>query len=246
MKIQTHYEDLDESLKGGFECPSFVIIGARCGVGKTAFMLNLAANIQEFNKLNTCIISLDLTSEQIANRYEEMQEKSGRNIGNIEILDIPVRFEEIIEFITEKSKIGIKVFFIDYLQLFNLARENLYEESSYIAVTLKNLCNKLNICIILASQLSRATEARVGHRPILTDLRDSGALEESADLVLLLLRREYYDPNDKPGQCEIIIAKNRSGFCTSTILTYVKKTGEFFNYVPLSYAYTEEKKDDEF
>jgi replicative DNA helicase len=101
---------------------------------------------------------------------------------------------------------------------------------------LKNLARELDIPIICLSQLSRKVEERQGHRPQMSDLRESGSIEQDADLVMLLFRREYYDPNDKPGQAELIIAKNRHGAVGSVHFTYIKQIARFENYLPISYA----------
>jgi replicative DNA helicase len=98
---------------------------------------------------------------------------------------------------------------------------------------LKTRARELNIPIICASQLSRKVEDRAGHRPMMSDLRESGSIEQDADIVIFLLRREYYDPNDKPGMAEVIVGKNRHGGVGSVQLTFVKELVQFRNYTPL-------------
>ena len=88
---------------------------------------------------------------------------------------------------------------------------------------LKNLARELNIPVLCLSQLSRKVEERQGHRPMMSDLRESGSIEQDSDIVMFLLRREYYDPNDKPGMAELIVAKNRHGGIGSVNLTYRKE-----------------------
>ncbi len=250
MKIKTGYIDLDIILKDALDTPSFTVIGARCGVGKTAFMLNLSLGMAEENK-DVCYISLDSNAERIALRCSEILSTwrethvNEKSFNNFDIVDKYITFDELVTFIEEKNKRDkTKIFFIDYLQLFCQAREEVYQESSFVAVSLKNLSTKLGITIIASSQLTRGPESRIGHRPYLTDLRDSGALEESADCVILMFRRDYYDPNDKPGQCEIIVAKNRKGELGTLILTFQKENNAFFNYKPASYHSVED--DDAF
>jgi replicative DNA helicase len=243
MKIKTDYTDLDQVLQNALNTPSFTVVGARCGVGKTAFLLNLCLGMAD-NLQDICFISLDSNAERIAERcalilstWKAFAGNPGQCFENFEIMDKYISFDELLAFIEEKNtKDGVRIFYIDYLQLFNLSREEVYQESSYIAVSLKNLTTKLDITIIAASQLSRKPEERTGNRPRLTDLRDTGALEESADCVMLMLRREYYDPNDKPGECEIIVAKNRKGGTGSVTLTYVRDNNAFFNYKPVCYT----------
>src|SRR3989337_1552813 len=114
----------------------------------------------------------------------------------------------------EAHNVGFIV--IDYLQLISgsgnmRSIENRQTEISEISRTLKNLTRELNVPILCAAQLSRKVEERQGHRPMLSDLRESGSIEQDSDLVMFLLRREYYDPYDKPGLSELIIAKNGHG-----------------------------------
>ena len=115
-----------------------------------------------------------------------------------------------------KESYGIGLLIIDYLQLIsgsgsNRTTENRQNEISEISRMLKNLARELNIPIICLSQLSRKVEERQGHRPMMSDFRESGSIEQDSDIVMFLLRREYYDPNDKPGMAELIVAKNRHG-----------------------------------
>jgi replicative DNA helicase len=134
-----------------------------------------------------------------------------------------------------KEAYGIGFLMIDYLQLISGGGsyrnvENRQNEISEISRMLKNLARELNIPVLCLSQLSRKVEERVGHRPVMSDLRESGSLEQDADLVFFLLRREYYDPNDKPGMAELIVAKNRHGGIGSVNLTFRKEIAQFANY----------------
>ncbi len=95
---------------------------------------------------------------------------------------------------------------------------------------LKNLARELNIPVLCLSQLSRKVEERPGHRPMMSDLRESGSIEQDADVVLFLLRREYYDPMDKPGMAELIVGKNRHGAVGSVSLVYRKEIAQFCSY----------------
>src|SRR5271166_2867625 len=125
---------------GGINIPSFIILGARTAVGKTAFLLNLALNISLKEEEKICFISLDLNSERLAERFNSIIEFDSDNSAEstnraelIEIMDDYCTFKDLIIFIEEKRKNdGTRIFIIDYLQLFNSAQENLYEESSYI------------------------------------------------------------------------------------------------------------------
>ena len=135
----------------------------------------------------------------------------------------------------ESHNIGLLV--VDYLQLLsgsgnNRTAENRQNEISEISRMLKNLARELDIPIICLSQLSRKVEDRQGHRPMMSDLRESGSIEQDADIVMFLLRREYYDPLDKPGMPELIVAKNRHGGVGNVHLTFRKEIAQFANYTP--------------
>ncbi len=145
-----------------------------------------------------------------------------------------------------KESYGIAFLVIDYLQLISgsgsfRTQENRQNEISEISRMLKNLARELNIPILCLSQLSRKVEERPGHRPMMSDLRESGSIEQDSDIVMFLLRREYYDPNDKPGMAELIIAKNRHGSVGTVNLTYRKEIVRFDNYAPVKYGSLEEE-----
>ena len=133
----------------------------------------------------------------------------------------------------EVHNIGLLI--VDYLQLLSgssgfFSSDNRQQEISEISRNLKNLARELDIPIICGSQLSRKVEERTGHRPMMSDLRESGSLEQDADIVMLMLRPDYYDPQNKPGQTEIIVAKNRHGQTGSVTLTFRKEFAQFGNY----------------
>src|SRR5690606_3508824 len=127
----------------------------------------------------------------------------------------------------------------DYLQLIdgvNNSPEYRYQDLVYISRQLKNLSKELNIPIVCLSQISSRVEDRPGHRPQLADLREAGAIENDADVVLFLLRRDYYDPIDKPGIAELITAKNRNYKVGIIQLRYLKECFCFYNYIPHSFS----------
>jgi replicative DNA helicase len=137
-----------------------------------------------------------------------------------------------------KETHNIGFLMIDYLQLLSgsgnsRSIENRQSEISEISRMLKNLARELNIPVLCLAQLSRKVEERQGHRPMMSDLRESGSIEQDSDVVMFLLRREYYDPYDKPGMAELIIAKNRHGPVGSVNMTYRKELAQFANYVPI-------------
>jgi len=257
--IPTHFVDLDKMLNG-FNNSNLVILAARPSMGKTAIATNLAENICFRNGIPTAIFSLEMSATQLLHRLISSQAEvesekiqtgslSGseyqRVVGavnamqrhtliiddqsGLKITDLRARARRL----REAHNIGFIV--IDYLQLIagsgNMRSfENRQNEVSEISRMLKNLARELNIPILCAAQLSRKVEERQGHRPMMSDLRESGSLEQDADVVMLLFRRDYYDKYDKPGTAEIIIAKNRHGPVGDIQLTFRKEIGQFANY----------------
>jgi replicative DNA helicase len=154
------------------------------------------------------------------------------NPGGLSITDIRERAHQM------KSQFNIQMIIIDYLQLITtsapyLPCENRAHDLSEITRILKYLSKELDIPVICLSQLSRKVEERPGHRPMMSDIRDCGAIEDHADIIMFLLRREYYDPNDKPGMAELIIAKNRHGAVGCINMMYRKELAQFINYTPV-------------
>ncbi len=111
---------------------------------------------------------------------------------------------------------------------------------------IKTLARELNIPILCLSQLSRKVEERQGHRPMMSDLRESGSIEQDADIVMFLLRREYYDPYDKPGLAELIVAKNRHGAVGTVNMTYRKEVAQFANYSSMHGSSSSKDNDEVF
>lgn len=264
MTTQTYFKDLDEKLLiGGLRPSSLVVVGGRPGMGKTAFLLSCAGNLTE-RGINFLYSSLE-------DKEERVLRKLISNLSEVEISkDVkeftPIEFQRYVE-AADKFKMSgsllsternfdlfreevlsldesVKVVFIDFMQLF--LYQPGYEETSKLITKLKNLCHEKDICIVVASQLSRNVEARQGHRPMLSDLRDSGVIEETADTVLFLLRREYYDPMDKPGVAEVVVSKNRHGDVGSINLMFRQEIMRFDNYKPFADPYTFSMAEREF
>lgn len=257
--IPTHFFDLDK-LVNGFSPSNLMILAARPAMGKTALALNIAENICFKNNLPIGIFSLEMTAEQLLHRIicsqaevESDKIKTGSLNGSefqriVTTVNILQKHSMIIDDqpglkITDlrtrarrmKEAHRIELLIIDYLQLLSGAggfrgQENRQMEISEISRLLKTLARELNIPILCLSQLSRKVEERTGHRPMLSDLRESGSIEQDADLIMFLLRREYYDPYDKPGMAELIIAKNRHGAIGSVNLAFRKEIAQFANY----------------
>ena len=241
--LRCGFHNLD-SLTQGFQKSDLIVLAGRPSMGKTAFVLNITENILKKYKLPIIFFSLEMSKEQLIYRllsnetgisqtrlkigklYKEDWHELKKSIqnysrlplfiddqANLTILDIRSKIKNIL---FEQNKIGLVI--IDYLQLLsdsNLKSENRVQELSQITRALKNICKEFQIPIIALSQLSRNVENRINKRPVLSDLRDSGAIEQDADLVLMLYRESYYSPliekDKKITSAELIIAKHRNG-----------------------------------
>jgi len=272
--IATHFVDLDKMINGLCNS-HLIILAARPAMGKTAFALNIAENVCFNNKMPVGIFSLEMTAEQLVHRLVCSQsevESDKIRTGSLNheefrhVVDAVSRMQEHTMVIDDqpglkitdlrararrmKETYDIKLLIIDYLQLISGSTnyknaENRVNEISEISRMLKTLARELDVPVICLSQLSRKVEERTGHRPQMSDLRESGAIEQDADIIMLMLRREYYDPNDKPGQAEIIVAKNRHGAVGSINFTYRKELARFENYTPIS-AFRQQETEDDF
>lgn len=258
----SHFADLDKMLNGLGES-NLIILAARPAMGKTALAINIAENVCFKSKCAVGIFSLEMSAEQLVHRIvcsqaevESDKIKTGSLNGmeyqrvvaavsemqqhtmviddqpGLKITDLRARARRM------KESYDIQLLVIDYLQLLsgsgsNRNMESRQNEISEISRMLKNLARELNVPVICLSQLSRKVEERQGHRPMMSDLRESGSIEQDADQVLFLLRREYYDPLDKPGMAELIVGKNRHGGVGSVMMTFRKEFAQFANYSPV-------------
>jgi len=263
--VPTHLVDLDKMING-FMKSNFILLGARPSMGKTAMILSVAENICFRNKLPVGIFSLEMSASQLLHRLicsqaevESQKIQTGSLNGGeyqrivsvvnsmqkhtmiiddqpgLKITDLRARARRM------KESHGIGFLAIDYLQLLSgsgnmRSMESRQIEISEISRMLKTLARELDIPILCAAQLSRKVEERQGHRPMMSDLRESGSLEQDADVVMFLFRREYYDKHDKPGLAELIVAKNRHGGVGDVPLTFRKELGQFTNYSPIGSA----------
>jgi replicative DNA helicase len=261
--VPTHFTELDVMLNG-FMNSNLILLGARPAMGKTALILSLAENICFKNKIPVGIFSLEMSASQLLGRLicsqaevESQKIQTGslnggeyqRIVGavnnmqkhvmivddqpGLKITDIRARARRM----KEAHNVGFIA--IDYLQLISGSgskgsNENRQAEISEISRMLKNLARELNIPILCAAQLSRKVEERQGHRPMMSDLRESGSLEQDSDVIMFLFRRDYYDKHDKPGLAELLVAKNRHGGVGDICLTFRKEVGQFVNYTPIS------------
>jgi len=257
--IPTGFTDLD-NMTTGLHPSELIILAGRPAVGKTAFVLNLAANFAIRNDYVTAIFEQEMSAEQLATRLLSMEShvdsqklRTGQ-LSDMEWDDIvagsaPIARSKLIIDDTpgitinelrsrcRKYKVerGLQVVIIDYLQILGgtgnaRASESRQQEVSEMTRALKILARELDVPIILLSQLSRASEARTDHRPMLSDLRESGAIEQDADIVMFLYRDELFnkDTPDK-GITEVIVAKQRSGPIGTVKLAWLSNLTKFAN-----------------
>lgn len=258
--IPTHFLDLDRMINGLCPS-HLVILAARPSMGKTALAVNIAENVAFKNNIPVAIFSLEMHAEELMHRMICSQSevtsdkiRSGALTGDeyqrivaavhkmqkqtiiiddqsgIRISDLRARARRM------KEVFGIGLIVIDYLQLLSGAKGNYnpdqrQNEISEISRNLKTLARELNIPVICLSQLSRKVEERPGHKPMLSDLRESGSIEQDADIVMLMFRRDYYNKEDKPGLVFLDIAKNRHGKVGDVTMTFRKDIAQFANYV---------------
>jgi len=264
--LSTGYKDLD-NLTTGLHKDELIILAARPGVGKTAFALNLAQNAATKDQATVAIFSLEMGAEQLVNRMicsegsidanslrtGQLDENQWNSLvvamgslsrTNVYIDDTPgVKMAEIRSkcrrLLKESGKLDLVI--IDYLQLIEgTGQENRQQEVSVISRNLKKLAKELLVPIIALSQLSRGVEQRQDKRPMLSDIRESGSIEQDADIVAFLYRDDYYrdedgDDNSEPqdqedqdvGEVEVIVSKNRSGPRGTAKLLFVKSYNKF-------------------
>ena len=255
--IATGFIDLDYRT-AGMQPSDLVLIAARPSMGKTAFVLNIAQYVAFHSGECVAIFSLEMSKEQLVNRLFAMESKVDSQhlrTGNLSDLE----WEKLIESagmigqskliiddtpgisIAEmrskcrkfKLEMDLKMVIIDYLQLMSgsgRGNESRQQEISDISRSLKALARELQVPVIALSQLSRAVEQRPDHRPMLSDLRESGAIEQDADVVMFIYRDDYYNPDtEKKGIAEINIAKQRNGPIGTVDLVWLPEFTKFAN-----------------
>ena len=258
--IPTGFIDLDYKLSG-LQPSDLVLIAARPSMGKTAFVLNIAQYIAFKKEKSVAIFSLEMSKEQLVNRlfsleaqvdaqkirtgdmkdsdWEKLIEGAGI-IGKSRLIidDTPGISISELRSKCRKYKLeqGMDVIIIDYLQLMTgsvgRSQESRQQEISEISRSLKGLARELNVPVVALSQLSRAVEGRPDKRPMLSDLRESGAIEQDADVVMFIYRDEYYNKDSEfKKQAEIIIAKQRNGPVGTVNLAWL---GEYTKFANLS------------
>lgn len=255
--IPTGFIDLDYKTSG-MQPSDFILIAARPSMGKTAFVLNLVDYVAVRNHMPCMIFSLEMSKEQLVNRMLSMEsnvDSQKLRTGSLTDADWDAVVEGIGIIggskliiddtpgisITElrskcrkmKLEYGLSMVIIDYLQLMSgsgKSGDNRQQEISEISRSLKALARELNAPVVALSQLSRACETRQDHRPMLSDLRESGAIEQDADVVMFLYRDDYYNKDtDKPNVAEVIIAKQRNGPIGTVELLWRPEFTKFVN-----------------
>lgn len=252
--IPTGFTDFDNKTTG-LQPSDLILIAARPSMGKTAFALNVVQNASIRKNLSTAIFSLEMSKEQLVNRLissEAMLDSQKIRMGNLRDDDWPKIIDGVATLsksnlyiddtsgisVTEirnkcrklKLEKGLDLVVIDYLQLMSGKGESRQQEISNISRQLKSIAREINTPVIALSQLSRACEQRSDHRPMLSDLRDSGAIEQDADVVVFLYRDEYYNPDTElKNKAEVIIAKQRNGPTGTVNLIWLGQYTKFAN-----------------
>lgn len=262
--LQTGYTDLDR-MTSGWQNSDLIIIAARPAMGKTAFALSMAKNMAVDFNIPVAVFTLEMANVQLVKRLiSNVASLEGEKIksGNLSaeewdrlnsrlrnVYSAPLYLDEtpglsITELRTKARRLvrekGVKMIMIDYLQLMNATGMKLgsrEQEVSTISRSLKALAKELDIPIIALSQLNRSTESREDKRPVLSDLRESGAIEQDADIVCFIHRPEYYtratedgEGNDIRGLAQLIVAKHRSGAVGDVKLRFISKFAKFENW----------------
>lgn len=256
--IPTGFTDLDYKLSG-LQPSDLILVAARPSMGKTAFVLNIAQHVAFKQNQSVAVFSLEMSKEQLVNRLFSLEshvDAQNLRTGNLKDAD----WEKLIESagiigksnliiddtpgisVTElrskcrkyKLEQGLKLIIIDYLQLMSGSvgkrSDSRQQEISEISRSLKAIARELNVPVIALSQLSRAVEQRPDHRPMLSDLRESGAIEQDADVVMFIYRDDYYNKDtDTPNQAEINIAKQRNGPIGTVNLAWIPNYTKFAN-----------------
>lgn len=257
--VPTHFYDLDKLINGMGES-NLIILAARPAMGKTALGLNIAENVCFQGNKAVGVFSLEMNAEQLVSRMICSQSgvpSSKIQTGNVNgdeyqdivkcvhdmkshtfviddqpgmsITDLRARARRM------REAYGIELLVIDYLQLITgsgsgRSQENRQNEVSEISRLLKTLARELHIPIVCLSQLSRKVDERTSHRPVLSDLRESGSIEQDADVVCFIVRQDYYNEKVKPGLAEVIVAKNRHGGIGTVTLAFRKEISQFASY----------------
>jgi len=252
--IPMGFQELDQ-MTSGLQKSDLIILAARPAMGKTAFALSVAQHAAVKAGAGVMIFSMEMSREQLGERLLSMESridmqnlktgKLGRNDwdqinialdtlsgANINIDDTPGISTTEMKNKCRRLKVGqgLDLVIVDYLQLMSIEgkTENRTSEITALSRNLKLLARELDCPVMVLSQLSRAPEQRPNHRPMLSDLRESGSIEQDADIVLFLYRDEYYNEDtDRPGECEVLVAKHRNGPTGTVNVTWLDRYTRF-------------------
>lgn len=253
--VPTGYIDLDK-ITNGFQKSDLIIIAGRPGMGKTAFALNIALNAASKYDKSTAVFSLEMSSGQLVQRLlasearvESSKLRSGRlNMDEwTKLAEVAGRLNDYKIYIDDTPAISsleirakcrrlkregnLDLIIVDYLQLMSSTKgDNREQQISEMSRSLKALAKELNVPVIALSQLNRSVEGRTDKRPVPSDLRESGAIEQDADIIIFLYRDDFYNKESKyPGIAEVIIAKHRNGPTGTVPLVFIKEFTKFEN-----------------
>jgi replicative DNA helicase len=264
--VPSGFKDLDD-MTTGFQKGDLIIVGGRPSMGKTAFVLNIAQHVGLESREPVAIFSLEMAKEQLAFRMlcaEAMVNSNSIRKGFIKkedwhkltsaaskLTDAPVFIDDssgitVLEVRAKARRLkiehGLSLVIVDYLQLMRGkgSFERREQEISDISRSLKGLAKELSVPVIAVSQLNRSVEQRRPPTPILADLRESGAIEQDADVILFVYRAEIYDKDANKGHAEVIIAKQRNGPTGTVNLTFLSNCTRFTDRTDREYEDIEE------
>lgn len=255
--LPTGFPDLDD-ITCGLQPSELIVVAGRPSMGKTSLALNILHHVGVVENKPAVLFSLEMSSNQIAqnmlcshakinahnlrrgflkdHEWSQLSLAMGTlsegaifidDTPGLSILELKAKARRL------KSQHDIQLIVVDYMQLMEAIKaENRQQEISVISRGLKSLARELGVPIISVSQLNRSVESREGNKPRMSDLRESGSIEQDADVIMLLYREEYYDPQKNPGVAEVIIAKQRNGPVGTVSLTFLK---EFMRFESLAY-----------
>jgi replicative DNA helicase len=254
--VASGYYDLDD-ITGGFQETQLIILAARPSMGKTALALNICEHVICELKKAVLFVSLEMGELELADRLLSSRArvdghklKTGKGLGQQDMVQLGRAYTELhatslsidstparnmLQITANARRLKLRqdlgMIVVDYIQLIDAeeSRDSRQEQIAKISRRLKQLARELKIPVIALSQLNRGVENREDRRPSMADLRESGAIEQDADLVLLLHRPEYYNAEDQPGVAELIIAKNRSGATGKVNMAFLSKFARFEN-----------------
>ncbi|HRE48142.1 MAG TPA: replicative DNA helicase [Aggregatilineales bacterium] len=261
LGVPCGFTDVDRML-GGLQKSDLLVVAARPGVGKTSFLLSIALNVARRAHVPVAIFTLEMGREQLLQRFYSIEtgiNSQRMRIGNLEphewdrFMEATSRLDGLPMFIDDTPGIsiqqmrarcrrlhrenGLGLIIVDYLQLMSAGgaagrEQNRVLEVGALSRGLKEMARELNVPVVTASQLSRSVEQRSDKRPQLSDLRESGSIEQDSDIVMFLYRDELYNENtDRPNQADVIVAKHRNGPTGTVSLFFRKELTQFVDMV---------------